>query len=292
MRAWPNSNDEAIRQHLCQLRLCPSSIKTYRPMLAEFQQFVVECSPDRLVSREVLQGWLHRRAGFSSPGTILQRVWPIDRFLDWLVANGLLASNPLAELRRDLGTRDTAQIIRALLSSDSAAALEALRPIPPFASHLGAVMRNHVTLMRSLGLRYRTQELQLLRFDRFLQKRPDLVGQPIRTLVREWSEEDPRPQHVLECIQTGRLLARAMQRTDPTVVAPRFDKHLFCQVRQKLRRPYIYSEEEVMRLLTAARSFPSPRTPLRPLTLYTMLVLAYCVGLRVGETWIRRENSS
>jgi len=28
---------------------------------------------------------------------------------------------------------------------------------------------------------------------------------------------------------------------------------------------------------------PSPRAPLRPLTAYTMLVLAYCAGLRLGE---------
>ena len=36
-------------------------------------------------------------------------------------------------------------------------------------------------------------------------------------------------------------------------------------------------------LLETAREFPSPRSPLRPLTLYTMLVLAYCAGLRLGE---------
>ena len=30
-------------------------------------------------------------------------------------------------------------------------------------------------------------------------------------------------------------------------------------------------------------SFPSPRSPLRPRTLHTMLVLAYCAGLRIGE---------
>ena len=30
-------------------------------------------------------------------------------------------------------------------------------------------------------------------------------------------------------------------------------------------------------------SYPSPFAPLRPVTLYTMLILAYCAGLRVGE---------
>jgi len=49
------------------------------------------------------------------------------------------------------------------------------------------------------------------------------------------------------------------------------------------RRPYIYSEDEVRRLLETARRFPSPHSPLRPQTLYIMLVLAYCAGLRLGE---------
>ena len=44
-----------------------------------------------------------------------------------------------------------------------------------------------------------------------------------------------------------------------------------------------YSKEEVQRLLETARSLPSPRSPLRPLTIYTMLALAYCAGLRLGE---------
>jgi integrase/recombinase XerD len=36
-------------------------------------------------------------------------------------------------------------------------------------------------------------------------------------------------------------------------------------------------------LLTAARSYPSPRVPLRPLALSTSVLLAYCAGLRLGE---------
>lgn len=48
------------------------------------------------------------------------------------------------------------------------------------------------------------------------------------------------------------------------------------------RHPYIYGEE-ICRLLQAAKTFPSPLAPLRPLSLYTMLVLTYCTGLRIGE---------
>lgn len=36
-------------------------------------------------------------------------------------------------------------------------------------------------------------------------------------------------------------------------------------------------------MLEVARTYPSPRVPLRPLSVYTMLLLAYCAGLRRGE---------
>jgi integrase len=43
------------------------------------------------------------------------------------------------------------------------------------------------------------------------------------------------------------------------------------------------SPEEISLLLNIGRAYPSPRAPLRPLSLYTMLVLAYCAGLRLSE---------
>jgi integrase len=213
----------------------------------------------------------------------MQRVWPINRFLDWLADRRLIASNPLEDLRKDLGMKDTAQIIRALLSSDSAAALETLRPVPRFASQLGSAMQGYVSLKRSLGFRYHTQELQLLRLDRFLQERPDLARRPVSMIIEECGKSNPTPIHLLECAQTGRILARALQRTNPTVPVPPVDPRWNRQARRNRRRPYIYSESEVSLLLKTALSFPSPETPGRPLMLYTMLVLAYCAGLRIGE---------
>jgi integrase/recombinase XerD len=283
MTKWPDAHDAVIQQHLRHIRLRPASVRTYQPMLVEFQQFVMDHSPEQCVSRPILEKWLRHRSRFSSTHTIMKRVWPINRFLDWLADRRLIASNPLEDLRMDLGTRDTAQIIRALLSSDSVIALEVLRPIPRFASQLGSVMQNYVSLKRSLGFRYCTQELQLLRLDRFLQERPDLARRQVSMIIEEWGKRNPTPQHLLECEQTGRILARALQRTDPTVVTPPVDPRLSKQTRRNQRRPYIYSESDVSLLLKTALSFPSPETPGRPLMLYTMFVLAYCVGLRIGE---------
>jgi integrase len=252
-------------------------------MLEQFQDYVLTRSPERLVSREVFESWLRDRASFSSTRTILQRVRPLDRFLGWLVQQQLIHSNPVEDLRTELGTRDTAAIIRALLSADVSKALQALRPVPRFASHLGPLMHGHVLLMRSLGLRYVTQERQLLRFDRFLQQRHDLVGQTMQVLTDEWAKQNPVPQHALQCAEVGRIVARAMQRTDETVVVPAVDYRLHQRVRRRQRQPHIYSEAEICSLLAVARSFPAPDTPIRPVMLYTIVVLAYCVGLRIGE---------
>lgn len=61
------------------------------------------------------------------------------------------------------------------------------------------------------------------------------------------------------------------------------DRQLSRQVRQQHRRPYICTAEDIRRIVDAARTFPSPKAPLRPLSLYTMVVLAACAGLRLGE---------
>jgi integrase len=207
----------------------------------------------------------------------------VDRFLDWAVATRSLPSNPFAELRRQYLQRTTAPVVRALLTPDSATALETLRPLPRFGSFLGPTMRDYVALMKSVGHRYTTEERGLLRFDRFLQQHPDLRGLPLKRLVREWANATPTAEHAWRCSQIGRILSKALRRLDPTIELISVDGDLEKRARQLHRRPYIYSEQDICRLLEVARKFPSLRSPLRPVTLFTMLVLAYCAGLRLGE---------
>uniref|UniRef100_UPI0038F6E5FE tyrosine-type recombinase/integrase n=1 Tax=Streptomyces turgidiscabies TaxID=85558 RepID=UPI0038F6E5FE len=52
---------------------------------------------------------------------------------------------------------------------------------------------------------------------------------------------------------------------------------------KQYRKPHIYSPADVRRMLDIARTYPSPRAPLRPLSIHTMLMMAYCAGLRCGE---------
>ena len=259
------------------------TVNGYRCILVEFQRHVQLCPRDIAICQSTIESWLHGCASRWPEHYVLHRARVVDRFLDFLAAEESIPSNPLAQLRLNFGQRVGTPVVRALLSPDPAQALEALKPLPQFASVHGAFMRSHIELMRASGYRYNTQTSSFLRFDRFLQGRADVIDLPLAILLQQWAAEGTTLHHAVERQQVARNLARAWQRIDPRVELPKVDRRLSRQRVQEQRRPYIYTPQEVRHLLETAREFPSPRSPLRPLTLYTMLVLAYCAGLRLGE---------
>jgi site-specific recombinase XerD len=259
------------------------SSRDYLHILIDFQCFLAEQADSESVSQEMVRQWLRDRSRVLSLHSVARRARLIDRFLDWMVNRGTILNNPFADLRRKYGQRTTKPIVLALLNQDFEAALEVLRPVPRFGSVLGPVMREYVALMQAMGYCYNTEEQRLLLLDRFLQGRPDLVGQPLPLLIREWSSAGTTPQHALVCHLTGRLLSRALSRVDPTMEKIPWDKRIFQQAQQQYRQPYIFNDQEFLCLSENALRFPSPQSPLRPQTLHMMLVLAYCAGLRIGE---------
>jgi integrase/recombinase XerD len=284
MSASPSLGDASVRRYIQQLSLrSPGAPRHYHHILSRFQSFVDKDAGAAPLSVKVIEDWLRHHATLQPLPVVLYDARLVDRFLDWAVETRSLPINPFAELRKQYLQRTTAPVVRALLSPDSTAALEALLPPVRFGSFLGPTMRDYVALMKSVGHRYTTEERGLLRFDSFLQQHPDLRGQPLKRLVREWADTTPTAEHAWRCSQIGRTLSKALRRLDPTIELVLVDGDLEKSARQLHRRPYIYSEEEVRQLLEMARNFPSPRSPLRPPTLYTMLVLAYCAGLRLGE---------
>ena len=285
MKPSPNPDRDMPRRYVQQLRFrSPITPVVYLSVLNGFWRFALKQSAPEMLSREVIQKWLcDIRPRLGTLRRLFEYARLVDRFLDWMVSTGSLLNNPLAQMRKQYGQRAARPIVRALLSPNPAEALEALSPLPRFGSFLGAAIRDHVTLMKSMGYRYQTDEANLLRFDRFLQSRPDLSGQPLKVLVREWTKASLAPSHALLCQGVGRTMSKALNRLDPTFEVLPCDRRVDRQAFQLRHRPYIYTEDEVRRLLEVARNFPSPRSPLRPLTLYTMVVLAYCAGLRIGE---------
>jgi integrase len=227
----------------------------------------------------------------------------VDGFLKFLVREGSIASNPVAELRTKYCAKGSETILRALLAPEPDKALEAVRQLPRFGSVLGEIMSNHIALMRTRGFRYDTGTRMFLRFDRFLQRHPELAAEPVPIMLQRWAAASSTAFHAADCELLGRALAKVRRYLDPSVPMPGLDPHpprrfargwrrrgmdgsgaaVMRRWARDWRRPYIYKPEEVRVLLNIARTYPSPRAPLRPLTLYTMLAVGYCAGLRIGE---------
>jgi integrase/recombinase XerD len=281
MPNWPDQDETLINQFVKQLNLiCYSA--PYRSVLRKFQRFVTQRFPKRAFSEAVLCAWLKHELKTGPLPLVVHRGQLVNRFLDWLAARGAIAANPIAELRRKYGCRSSAAVLRALAGKQPHKALESLRPPLRYGSHLGPIMREHVNRMRTRGLRYR-HENRFLQFDRFLQQRPGADKEPLAALIRDYAACASSAAGKVQRIQLGRVIAKELNRSGQAVAAPKRDRVLIQEMLRGRRRPYIYTVEEVQRLLEVARRDSAPRAPLRSHTLYMMLVLAYCAGLRLAE---------
>ncbi len=259
----------------------PVTPKNYAGTLRNFSVFLRKHGANSRLTVSILQRWLKERS-FQWPAHILyHRTFLIERYLKWLRDQGEIASTPFDELHRQYGPRTT-PIIRALVSGDRSA-LQQLRQPPPFGSFLGRVMSDHVAHMRTLGRRYHTAEELLLRFDRFLQCHPELSGLALNRLVEKWNEQQPSPCRLFEARKAGRIVSKAMHRLDPHVPILPIGDGVARAARRHHRTPHLFTDDEVRRILQAALAYPSPKSPWRPILLFTMLMLAYCAGLRGGE---------
>ena len=277
MPGWPDNDESLLDEYIRQL---PPSNKraSYRGLIRQFQGFVGDRGE---FNQRAVRAWLRAPNERCVQTTLVRAQW-LDRYLDWLVKRGTIGHNPFAELRRKYRCRRTAPIARALLSHNPKHALDALRSPIRYGSHLGPAMRDHVQRMQTLGFRY-GHESRFLRFDRFLQERPGARNETLITLIREYVALAPSASEKLLRISVGRLIARALERSGTPTVQPKWDRALVQEMYRKRNHPYIYTTRQVSLLLETALSYSSPYAPLRPLSLYTMFILAYCAGLRVGE---------
>jgi len=215
--------------------------------------------------------------------TRLHRTRIIDRFLDHLEETGAIEINPVAVLREACNVKQCMPVWRALASHDPDNALAELYQPRPFGSVLGEMMAEHVTLMRNRGYKYIAQAVWLSRFDRFLQQNPALQDQPLGVMLEHWGAAKTTHNHPNECEKLKRVLAKILRHQDPSIPPRRPDPRPEKEVIKQWRKPHIYTPTDVRRMLDIARSYPSPRAPLRPLSLYTMMLLGYCAGLRRSE---------
>lgn len=281
MTTWPDPERLLIVRYLAGLGLRSANSRTYYKQTLHSFQDVAERHAK--LSQDVLVAWLRASSDRWVASTRLHRTRIIDRFLDHLAQTGSIERNPVAALREVCNIKQCKPVWRALASDTPDRALAELRQPEPFGSVLGAIMAEHVALMRNRGYKYTSQPVWLLRFDRFLQLNPVLQDEPIGVMLEHWAAAKATRNHAAECEKLKRILTKILRHRNPSIPPRRPNPRPQREVEKQWRKPHIYSPADVRRMLDIARSYPSPRAPLRPLNIYTMLLLAYCAGLRRGE---------
>jgi integrase/recombinase XerD len=140
-------------------------------------------------------------------------------------------------------------------------------------------IQDYLALRRSLGFKLRDAGICLSKFAAFLEARGATY---ITTqLAMEWAQQSQSvlPSTCAQRLGHVRSFARHHVASDPQTEIPPPGLLPF---RPRRARPYLYSEEEIERLLSCALDLP-PIDGLRPWTYHCLLGLLSVAGLRIGE---------
>lgn len=144
---------------------------------------------------------------------------------------------------------------------------------------LRQAIQAYLDLRRSLGFKLRDAGLCLAKFAAFMEARdaPHVTTSLALAWVRQW----PSAQLSTWAQRLGyvRGFARYHVANDPQTEIPPPGLLPF---RPHRARPYLYSDEDIARLLQGALDLP-PAGGLRPWTYYCLLGLLSVTGLRIGE---------
>ncbi len=144
-------------------------------------------------------------------------------------------------------------------------------------STLGQHVENYLQLRRALGFKLVSEGVLLAEFVRYAEQ----AGQSTVTteFALEWARRPANASHnyLSRRLRAVRSFARYLHALDPVCeIAP-----LELLPASKYRpAPYLYSDEEILALMTAAGAL---RPPLRAATFQTLIGLLACTGLRIGE---------
>jgi len=144
---------------------------------------------------------------------------------------------------------------------------------------LGQAARDYIRMRRHLGFKMRHEERRLRRFVSFMELHNATY---ITTkLALQWAMEPADAQRATwaERLMCVRVFARYCSGADPRTEVPPVGLMPF---RPQRPTPYLYSEEEIRRLMDAAQSLP-PTGGLRGLTYRCLFGLLTVTGLRISE---------
>lgn len=144
-------------------------------------------------------------------------------------------------------------------------------------------VESYLSLRRALGHRLEAPERMLNDFAGWLESQPD-PGLTVDTVLR-WATDERQARGLLTGsriayrVSVLRSFATYLTAFDPTVQVP--PRGL---VRPEIRRtgPYLFSPDEVQRLMTAAAALPGP---LWSLTMTTLIGVMSATGMRTSEAF-------
>jgi integrase len=140
-------------------------------------------------------------------------------------------------------------------------------------------MKEYLRVRRSLGYKLRDTDGLLRHFVSFAKKHH--ASYITTKLALQWSSQplDCQPARKTARLTVVRRFAHYLSAFDPRTETP--PKGL---LRHRSRRiqPYLYREEDIVKLIEAANKLPSPRG-LRGATLATLFGLLAVTGMRIGE---------
>jgi len=146
-------------------------------------------------------------------------------------------------------------------------------------TRLRTSLRDYLKMRRGLGFKLHEPGKGLIDFVAFMERKR--ASRITTKLALEWAQ---KPKTVLPAGWAGRLtwvrgFARYLSAIDPRTEIPPAS---LLPYRPQRARPYIYTDQEIERLLAAARSLP-PAGGLRGWKYYCLFGLLSVTGLRLGE---------
>jgi site-specific recombinase XerD len=160
-----------------------------------------------------------------------------------------------------------------------------------FHSTLGTGLQAFLDHKRALGCRFRTEEMTLRLFDRFLVEQHVTTIDAISPALMDTflaSRKRTSPQSYNHLLQT---LARAFKWLAACGLAPPSPLRARPRRATRTRIPFLFDLAAARKLLAVAGSLPEcPSTPLRAQTYRTIFALLYALGFRVGEVAVGSDT--
>ena len=144
---------------------------------------------------------------------------------------------------------------------------------------LRSAVQEYLALRRGLGFKLHDAGTALLKFVAFMEQHR--AAYITRQLALTWAQQPStvQPTEWARRLSVVRGFARHRSATDPRTEIP---PDGLLPYRPKRARPYLYSDEEIRRLLRAALTLPA-KDGLRPWAYHCLFGLLSVSGLRLGE---------